>query len=643
MRDSVDLDQASIRSIRRIGFRGCLDEAVRQLLPALVFPKIYREFLRQECDAAHFARSEEGRLLLGWIGWKADCYLGALESDDQAIDGPLGPQQLFRELAAPLKLAFPEREREIGVRILRKILDALGIPKEEDEVAARRMMLADAEEQLASPIPPLGIACMPVVRALADFTAAELGVVIPWREGSESGLGIESPDAAPGLVRPDGMLVLPRQDRFDMTHPAALAGDMLEHMCWGPCFGTTHVSVRSFFESAARGYLEKRRHLRDRARGVVSSLQAVQLHWNERHISTAEGALRGRRVPFQILQAKMHGGALLQIMRGVSRWVPEDGWRSFPLQEIARREVRAVSERKRISWERSAREVLESHLVEWALFWPEWRVLLDGERSDVREGIVAAVQRRLEDSDGVAVSCPIATFVEAEGLPSLSLLKAPAWASHLCEEAYRQYQDAESAFIERLGWKPTPRITEAPQGWATSLSGYARAVESELVFDVFDPALARFEGDREKWPDDRLRMIRDGRRAGRRSIGARFARFVLSRRAAGSAEGARVPCLGEMHFLLSLRLHGLEDDPGAELMRGLRSEVTGPRWELGVRRNTTILEGINRYRVDSAHPRRADSEREVGRDQAVLGRRIMVQYLQFLVELKREGNGAVGH
>jgi hypothetical protein len=622
-----------LREMRQIGFHGCIENAARQTLPALVFPKVYREFLRQECNAAHLAHTNEGRLLLSWVGWKPEYYLGALSCDDESIDGPLGPQQLIRQHVTALQHVFPERRGEIATRVMKRIIDALGIPSERDELKARRVMLADAEAQLARPVPPAESACDPVVRALADMTAAELGVVIPWSESSLSGLDFDSPNMISGMMRPDGRLIVPSQNCHDMTDRQGLAADMLQFMCWLPCIGVTHVPVSEHVARSVMVYLSERPQLHDRAKAIRSSLHAVQLQWTEKHIERIEAALKGRRLPYQIAGAEMYVSALARVMSGAVSSAPRGGWYSAPLQKNVHDSVKRLSEEKRISPSAAARELLVSQLVQMAMYWPDWENMLRDERVEGHNEVVSAVRQKLNDPSGVEVSFAIAAFVEAEGLPTLGRLKQPQWVPQLCEEALRQYQDAESAFIDRVDWQPTPRVPAAPYGWAAALSGYARAVESELLFTFFDPVLAQAAADRARWSDELLRMIRDGPG---RSIGAQFARFVVSRRQAESADTARMPCLGDMHFLLAYRPPGPHDDPGATFMTQLRLDVIGSCWQLGIRRNAAILQDINRYRVDSAHARRANTAREVTRDQALLGRRIMVHYLQFLVELKAE-------
>ena len=628
--------RAFVAEMRRTGFHACVDFVARQMLPALIFPKVYREFLRQECDAAHAANTPEGRLLLEWVGWKPEYYLGSRSSDDKAIDGPLGPQQLIRRFVMPLGEAFPDRRGEFATRVIRKILDSFGVPTERDEAEARRAMLADAEQQFALPVPSAEYACNPVVRALADITAAELGVLIPWDETSASGLGLESDNFTPGLMRMDGLVVVPRIFQHDITDRAAFAGDMIEFLCWLPCCGATHVPVTEFFDGAARRYLSVRPHLHDRALAVVSSLHAIQLQWSEAQIARVESALKGRRLPHQTRSTAEHISVLAGIAQGRSERSPLGGWSSVPAQELAWREIRTRCQERNTDPQRAAREILEIYLLRAAMIRSDWEVLLDEENLEDRAGIVAAVKRRLDDPSGVEVEPVIAALVEAEGLPSFGRLRQPGWTRTLCAEALRQYQDAESAFVDRVNWQPTPRVPDPPKGWATILSGYARAVESELLFSFFEPVLARFEVDKGGWSDEALQAIRDGAEAGRQSIGSQFARFILSRRRSGSVDEARSPCLGDMHFLLSCRPAHMSEDQGARLMTQFRLAVIGNRWDLGVRRNVAILEGINRYRVDSAHARRADSAREVARDQALLGRRIMVHYLQFLVELKSE-------
>jgi hypothetical protein len=87
-----------------------------------------------------------------------------------------------------------------------------------------------------------------------------------------------------------------------------------------------------------------------------------------------------------------------------------------------------------------------------------------------------------------------------------------------------------------------------------------------------------------------------------------------------------------MHFLLSFRARDESEDEGVALINAIQSAIP---YELRLRRNTKILEGINRFRVDSSHPQRADSARELTKERALLGRRIMVQYLHFLVQCAR--------
>jgi hypothetical protein len=638
MTDDDDDFREFVQSARRLGFQGCIDYVAHQLLPALVFPRIYREFLRQECCAALASDTDEGRLLLKWIGWDTEYYKGSRDSDDEAIDGPFGPQQLTRKFVLPLWHVFPDRKGEIQLRVLRRILHSLGVPNERDESEARRVMLADAEAQLARPAPHDADVANPVVRALADMTAAELGLVIPWNEQSSTGLGISSPNVDLGVMGFDGTVVVPRRDRHDVNDRAGFAGDMLEHMCWLPFAGATHVPVKQILEDWLQKYFATRPHLHDRQHGVVSSLMAIQLQWTERHIERVEIALKGRRMPYELSHIDMHVSVLARIAQGRSARSPRGGWDSVPHQTLAKQEIQARCAQKSIGERVAARELIELHLVQAAMIRDDWEAVLQEEMPEEHAAIAAVVKRALDRPLGVEVQPMVAALIEAEGLPSIGRLRQPVWVSGLGEEASRQYHDAESAFVDRVNWQPTPRVPEAPKSWATVLSGYARAVESELLFAFFDPAIERFAADVCTWPDEKLRSIRDPEAGGRRSEGAQFARFILSRRSKAGVEGGRSPCLGEMHYLLSQRPRYMGGDAGLELLRSLRRTVIGGCWELGVRRNAAILDGINRFRVDSSHARRADSAREVTRDQALLGRRVMVHYLQFLVELRRGGD-----
>ena len=617
--------------LRRTGFQPCISFAVEQMLPALIFPKVYRQFLRQECDAASSVDTSHTKLMLEAIGWAPSYYQGALASDDEMIDGPLGPQQLLHQHAIPLMFAFEDRRQEVRVRIMLKIIERLGLPNDRAEKDARTAMLSDAEHWLALPMPEPSNACHHAVRALADLTAAELGITIPWNETSLTGLGIRSPNSHLTGVRLDGTVVLPSQDQHDISDLGGLAGDMLRFMCWMPVFGATHVPNHELLDITMNRYLSDRPHLLERKKAVASSLMAIQYCWTESHIRRVEAALKDHRIPWLRSQRDMYVSVLCRMMRGAEAAAPLGGWASIAAQELAIQEVGAAAQRNQLPPRQAASAVLEARLLQDALLGENWDSILRTEAPESHSEIVRRVKAQFDDPEGVEAGLSVAGAIESEGLASIGRLKPPRWVAKVCEEARRQYEDAESAFIGRVLWQSTPRIPSPPRAWSTILSGYARAVESELLFAFFDPLLGRIATDTHKHPTAKLVQLRDGVLSGKHSIGSSYARFVLSRRLAGGSESGRSPCLGEMHFLLSIRTKTAREDPGMEFMQLLQRQL--PSW-LRIRRNVEILIGINHYRVDAAHARKANSAREVTRDQALLGRRIMVQYLQFLVQCR---------
>ena len=620
------------RLIRKIGFLKCIDDAADQLLPALIFPRIYREFLRQECAAASSVDSEHTRVMIDRLGWSREYFRGAMDSDEAAIDGAYGPQQLLHRLCMELLHIFPERDEEVRVRVMMTVIRRLGVPNEQDEKRARKLMLADAEQQLRLPIEEVANACNPAVRALADWTAAELGIIIPWNEDSLTGLGIVSPNSGMSMMRHDGTVVIPRQDFHDVDHIPGLAGDMLGWMCWMPVWGATHVPDHVAIADSARMFLQRREHLQTRGTGITASLMAIQLQWNESHIERLEAALKGRRPDWLREQGSMLIAALCRHAGGGSVRGPRGGFLSAPVQELAAEMIESVMSERRCSRAQATRHVLQLELVKQALLREDWDAELLEEVPELHAELVDSVSIIVDDPKGVDVNSSIRGMIEAEGFPSMDKLPPPQWVKSLCEESSRQYEDAESGFAGRVKWVPSPRVPSPPKGWATILSGYARAVEAELLYRFFDPVLDQFAGLEEEWPTATLKVIRDGVAGAPTSIGHLFARMILSRRTASANDGARSPCLGDMHFLLLMRGHSSESDQGVGLMRSIRYSIEAKSSsELQIRRNAEILGGINRFRIDSAHPREADSANEVTRERALLGRRIMVHYLQFLV------------
>lgn len=617
---------------RRAGFQACIEAVVYQLEPALIFPRVYRQFLRQECDIASGADSPHARRLLDRIGWSPDYYKDAWESDDEIVDGPWGPQQLLHRLSFPIMRAFPERATEVRARVLMKTINRLGVPNESDERRARQAMLADAEYWFSHPMQEDSNACNHAVRGLADLSAAELGVEIPWSDTSATGLGLRSPNSGLTFATAGGSVVMPRQDRHDVTDRGGLAGAMLEFMCWLPVYGGTHVTDIDMLRNSMSKFLAANHQLQDRKDAVVASLMAIQLCWNEQHIQRAEAALRGRRIPWLRVQKDMHVAALCGIMKGSRNQSPLGGWASVPAQELARRQVVDAISQWRCTREEAARRVLEAHLLQNALLGDGWDGTLQSEAPECHGAITEKINARLSDLTGTTVQPQVAGVIDAEGLPSLAKLAPPPWVAELCEEARRHWNDAEASFIGRLSWSPTPRVPVAPTTWSSILGGFAHAVEAELCFRYVAPRLDELAADVAGHPSEQLKRIRDGFVGGRPSSGALFARLLLSRRTAATSDGGKSPCLGDMQFLLAFRVREDAEDEGVPLIKAIQSPIP---YELRLRRNTKILEGINRFRVDSSHPQRADSDRELTQERALLGRRIMVQYLHFLVQCAR--------
>jgi hypothetical protein len=605
--------------------------AVHYMLPALVFPRVYRKFLQQECDVASKVDTPHTKRLVERVGWSAGYYRDAVECDDEAIDGPWGPQQLLLHATLPIMQAFPEREQEVRVRVLLTIIDRLGVPNEQLERAAKVAMLADAERWISSPIENPKWACNHAVRAFASLTAAELGVVIPWNDESVTRLGLISPNSSPTGFSVDGQLVGLGRAAHDVTDMAGFAGDMLEFMSWLPLFGATHVPELEMLDRGWRGYLVERVHLHDRAAGVISSLLAIQLCWTEAHIAKLEAALKGRRRPWLLHARRMHVEFLIQEMQGVKGRSPIFGGAPPQVQAQLRAQIaQRVKEHGQPRVE-AVRDVLADHLSRFALLTEDWESELNEKVPEQAALIAAGVRARIDAVEGVTAEPEIVGAVDAEGLGSIGRLKPPRWRGLVAEETRRLYDDAEASFISRVNWQPTPRIPDPPKHWSSILRGYATAVEAELLFGYFNPALAALARDSERFPSETLKRIRDERIDGKASIGTHFARFVLAARANGSSDGARSPCLGDMHFLLTVSSSRHSSDPGMPLIGHIQSAL--PR-ELRVRRNAEILGGINEYRTDSAHPRQADSDREITRERALLGRRIMLHYLSLLVGLR---------
>lgn len=621
------------RGIRRIGFHACIEAVTYQLLPALIFPRVYRQFLQQECDIASGADLPQARHLLDRIGWEPAYYKDAWESDDEIVNGLWGPQQLLHRLSFPLMRAFPERASEVRARVLVKAINQLGVPNERDERPARKSMLADAEHWFAHPMEKASDACNHAVRGLADLAAAELGVEIPWNDTSATGLGLRSPNSGITIADCHGSVVIPRQDRHDVTDRRALAGDMLEVMCWLPVFGGTHVMDMDMIKDVMGKYLYSRPHLQDRKDAIVASLLAVQLCWNEHHIERTESALGGCRIPWWRAQNDMHVAALCRVMTGNRSGAPLGGPASIPAQELARHQVTEAAVQWRCAPAEAARRVLEPHLLQNALLGAGWDETLKAELPEHYGEITKKIRAQLSDLTKTAVQPQLAGVIDAEGLPSIAKLAPPPWVAELCEEARRHWNDAEASFIGRLNWISTPRVPRAPTTWSSILTGFAHAVEAEMCFRYFAPRLDELAADVAEHPSEQLKRIRDGIVDGRPSNGALFARLLLSRRTAASPENAKSPCLGDMHFSLAFRGRGDSHDEGDALMTVIQSPLPS---QFRMRRNTKILEGINQYRVDSSHPQRADSVRELTQERALLGRRIMVQYLQFLVQCGRQ-------
>ncbi len=617
---------------RRAGFHACIEAVVYQLEPALIFPRVYRQFLQQECDIASGADSPHARKLLERIGWSPSRYKDAWESDDEIVDGPWGPQQLLHRLSFPIMHAFPERATEVRARVLMKIIGRLGIPNENDEARARQAMLADAEYWFSHAMDEASVACNHAVRGLADLSAAELGVEIPWNDSSETKLGIRSPNSGVTFATASGSVVVPRKDQHDITDCRGLAGDMLEFMCWLPVFGATHVMDIDMLGSAVDKYFEYRQHLRDRREAVVASLMAVQLCWNEQRIQRAELALKNCRIPWLRAVHDMHVAVLCAIVTGDRNRSPLGGSASIPAQELARHQIAEVVSQSRCTSEEAARKVLEAHLLQNALLGDGWDAVLRTHAPKHQSEITRKVHEQLSDLTKTSVQPQVAGVIDAEGLPSIAKLAPPRWVAELCEEARRHWTDAEASFIGRLNWVASVRVPVAPTTWSSILGGFAHAVEAELCFRYFAPKLDELSADVAGHPSEQLKQIRDDFVGGRPSSGALLARLLLSRRNTATPEGVKSPCLGDMQFLLSFRARSESEDEGVALINAIQSAIP---YELRLRRNTKILEGINRFRVDSSHPQRADSARELTKERALLGRRIMVQYLHFLVQCAR--------
>ena len=627
------MNDDDMRLVRRTGFQSCIERAANQLMPALIFPSIYRHFLRQECDAASRVESVSAQRLLERVGWSSTYYAGALDSDDERVDGRWGPQQLLIRLTLPIMQAFPERLDELRVGVILRVIANLGVPNEADERKARKAMLEDAERAFANPIEDPSHACDHAIRGLADLTAAELGVEIPWRYEQAARLGIDSPNSANTAMDASGRVLWHQEAAHDLSDPAGLAGAILQFMCWGAVFGATHVPDIEFRTDSANKFLHYRPNLRDRASAIIASLVAVDLTWTEAHIQRFEAAVKGHRLRWIKGRDEMHRVVLCRAMTGRDDEAPYRGLASAQVRVQAAQQIHERMTQFGVSRALAAQQVLEDHLLQDALCFDDWEVILQREAPLQASKIVADIRALLNAPEGLTVQQPMAGLIDAEGLPSLAKLARPTWVSELCEEARRHWADAESSLIARLSWAPTPRVPTAPRTWSSILAGFAHAVEAELCFRYIEPQLDAVAANLSDFPSAQLKRIRDEDIDGRRSIGSSFARIVLSRRSAASVDTVKVPCLGEMQFLLALRASRCEGDEGVQLMEALRASVPN---ELCRKRNTDILEGINRFRTDTSHPRRADSTRELTAERALFGRRIMVQYLHFLVQCWRE-------